>query len=148
MTAWISSGSRRSLSVVEPTTSRNRMLTCLSVWPASASVGTASGCELGTQRAERGIDHRVAKERALAFERGDGGLELLLLGHDMRVSIATSGPATQTCLVARRFETRMQLRPTVAGEERVAARQLSARPSFLVWQSFAARASARTSSDS
>ena len=36
--------------------------------------------ELGTQGRDRRIDHRVTQQRALSFQRGDAGEELLMLG--------------------------------------------------------------------
>jgi len=44
------------------------------------TVGGAQRGEPGLHRPERAGDDRIAEQRALRFERGDGGFELLLLG--------------------------------------------------------------------
>ena len=83
ITAWMSSGSRCWPSAVEPTMSRNRIVDLLEdLLRRVVGRRRFEGNELAAQGNDRRIDHRIAENRALGVERGDGRFELLpLRGH-------------------------------------------------------------------
>ena len=60
--------------------------------------GARSAASFAAQRRQRGVDHRVAEQRALRLERGDRGFELLpFLGHAEQDTNSTR-PPVNACL--------------------------------------------------
>ena len=74
MTSWIVSGSSCWPIAVEPTTSTNSTDTCFS---CCAPAPSRAARQWRAQRRQRGVDDRVAEQRTLRLERGDGRGQLL-----------------------------------------------------------------------
>ena len=92
-----------------------------------ALLGDGPGEQLGTlgeQRLEGRVDHRVAEQGALRFERGDGVVDRRQIRHATRLTTSRSAPALRASAADRstRRTRRSTGSPPVPGRRRRSAR--------------------------